>query len=99
MVKYLLLSATVIVLAGCNDTPPPGQAPVTVTYTAPPAKPADLYIAYSPATVKPKAKYVDSFMIEMDSLMDENITLPPIYSHEIISSNNEATNKFSELSK
>lgn len=43
--------------------------------------------------------YVDSFRIEMDSLMRAKIELPPIYQHEILEANEDAATKFDELAK
>ena len=45
------------------------------------------------------AKYVDSFEIQMDSLMDAKISLPPVYMHDVLSANDEAAAKFTELAK
>ena len=53
----------------------------------------------SVASTDSTREYVDSFKIEMDSLMDANIKLSPIYKHEIITGNYDAVTKFSELAK
>lgn len=43
--------------------------------------------------------HVDSFKIKMASLMKARIELPPVYQHEIVEANDEATDKFAKLSK
>jgi hypothetical protein len=44
-------------------------------------------------------EYVDSFKIEMDSLMDAKIKLPPVYYHEVQMADEAAAEKFAQLSK
>ena len=44
-------------------------------------------------------EYVDSFSIKMDSLMAAKIQLPPVYTHDVLSANDEASVKFTQLSK
>lgn len=42
-------------------------------------------------------EYVDSFKIQMDSLMAADIKLPPIYKHDIITANEHSVSKFTNL--
>ena len=46
-----------------------------------------------------KKEYVDSFKIEMDSLMHAKIKLPPIYKYEILAGNDNAVKAFSSQQK
>ena len=43
--------------------------------------------------------HVDSFKVYCDKMMKTNVVLPPVYQHEIFAENEEATDKFSKLSK
>ncbi len=97
MTKYPLLLAGIATLSSCNFNRPAVELPIVLdTAIAPPAKIPVINTPPAPADTTP---YVDSFAIQMDSLMTANIVLPPIYRHEILSSNDQATQKFSTLAQ
>jgi hypothetical protein len=45
------------------------------------------------------AEHVDSFKLYCDAMMEADLPIPPVYQHEIFEQNEEATGKFSKLSK
>lgn len=97
MRRYFLLCTTLTTLIACNNNNPTEEgAPQRWESTA--LNEAKQTTEDSTADEEPKKTvYVDSFRIEMDSLLKADIDLPPIYSHEIISANHESTEKFAKL--
>jgi len=97
MTKYPVLLAGIATLSSCNFNRPAPMLPIVMdTLIAPPAKVPVIAVPPAPADTM---SYIDSFAIEMDSLMTANIVLPPIYQHEILSSNDHATAKFTTLAQ
>ncbi len=55
---------------------------------------AQTITAPDPADTVQEQVYTDSFMVKMDSLRDVNVTLPPVYYHDIYEANENAKQKF-----
>lgn len=97
MKRYILVCLSFICLLACkNDTPEEGSA--QQQWEPRPETEQQQREEDGPTEEEPqKTAYVDSFRIEMDSLLKAEIALPPIYAFEIISANQESTEKFAKL--
>ncbi len=101
VMKLYLLIVLAVAFSSCKFDQQSAEQEQQVQYTRP-TEPQQ--VAESGDTVGAKESdsqrpYVDSFRIEMDSLMAANIQLPPIYKHEIVSANDNAAARFTDLAK
>lgn len=101
MAKLYLAIILVITLTSCKFDQQPGEQeqPIPYSKTSEQQQAADMQDTTVEMESGNQRPYVDSFQIEMDSLMDAKIELPPIYKHEIIVSNDKAAAKFTDLAK
>ncbi len=96
--KLFVLLAIIATALGCNTDKQNGNQ---AKYT--PDTKSDNKIQTEPkqdelANNDEPSEYVDSFKIKMDSLLTAKIKLPPVYYHDVMSAEDEATTKFTKLS-
>lgn len=99
-----ILTASLLLLSACNFTnepaPPDDQnsttEKTTITAAQEIAAAQEEIIADAGDSVE---SFVDSFRIKCNEALKARVELPPIYQHEIFEANDEATQKFSGLSK
>lgn len=101
MKRSIIALVALSILAGCNsdNQQEQGQPVDFHTSLSKTLAEADNASAIVDSPVAEPQQYVDSFKVEMDSLMDADIKLPPVYYYEVQMADEAAAQKFTQLSK